>query len=289
MTDIIEPEEPEEPKFTDAELAAADAETAALRAQLRNMAGAAAPSIHQARVEQAVAKGIVHLEVKEDREIKPDPRVAAALADRQARLDAMPKHRIAKALVPQLNESWIQERHISDKAKPRDNDDRAVDCRISCSLAGMLSGSMTPADQALDAMINIMHFLRRDDMMDGADISELIDIAHHNFVTELNQEELNKINVVQTRSAPAWAWAGIDEALARAAEGWRFGDDHAAMGVQNSIVGMRVATDTPDITELVLDSRSGHPQFAEIEQPNNVDDVPGFLGDYLTDDTEGDG
>ena len=260
-------EEAEEPQFTDAELAATEAETAALRAQLRRMAPPpASQTVHVATPASAPVFPAPHAPAGENTIDAADPRVTAALADRQARLDAMPKNRIAKMLIPLLNESWVQERHITDSAKPRDNDDRAVDGGIACSLTGMLSGSMTPVDQALDAMVNVMHFLRRNDM-GMSEIHELTDMANRNFEMEVQQEELNRINVVQTRSAPAWAWAGIDAALERSAEGWRCGDDHAAMGVQNSIVGMRVATDTPGLAELVLDSLSGHPQFAEIEQP----------------------
>lgn len=260
-------EEADEPEFTDAELAAAEAETAALRAQLRGMAPSnqTMPVVAQTPAPVFPAPRVPARETAIDAD---DPRVAGALAQRQARLDAMPKHRIAKMLIPLLNESWAQERHITDAAKPRDNDDRAVDGGIACSLTGMLSGSMTPVDQALDTLVNVMHFLRRNDM-DGTEISELIDMAHHNFVTEMNQEELNKINVVQTRRAPAWAWAGIDAALAKITDPFNNAEmlPEEVAGIQNSFIGMKVATGTPDLKELVLDNLTCHPHFAEIEQP----------------------
>lgn len=281
------------PQWTEAELAAAETERLALAAQLRAMAGAAPPPpVQQSRPvptatppqpdfqpfathhrEAPVPRSQIIPPQPEPLELSYDPRADGALGKRLDRLAAMPKNRIAKELVPLLDQTWLQERHMTKKPRPRTNEDRAIEGGILCHLTGALSGSITPQEQALDAMVNLMHFLRHDGM-EAIDINDMVDLASSNFVAEVNEEADNRINEVQTRAAPAWAWAGIDAALSLVTNptGNAEISPEQVAGFANSFIGMKHATNQPGLTELTLDELARLHGFAEIEQPDEGDD-----------------
>lgn len=282
------------PPPTDEEIAAFEADTARLRTSLMRDDSAAdmrsdTPNITLSEVRRPskpVAKTPPRARAAQAATPAPEPEtpspalLAAQISEVQAKADALrrqPKFRIANGLMAMLDATFIQTRAQNpDEPMTRGNADRAIEGTILCGLTRMMTGdggSDAIEDQAAEAVSLILHALRQSGMPLET-MMEVITMGRDNFGIDVRNEESQKVNEVQSRFAPAWAWAIIDETLQMDAQSRAF--DHKLRDtIGNAFTAMQVATENTELQTLAVDDLVGEPGFNETEGDTSADDEEG--------------